>query len=90
MVIEKFNSHFGKRRKVIYDRAKFNSRLQLENESVEDFIYHVNALADKCVHGQLRDEMVHDRIVVGIRDARLSQKLQMDPDLTLEKATKLV
>ena len=66
VVIKKFNSHFGKRRKVIYDRAKFNSRLQLENESVEDFIYHVNALADKCMYGQLRDEMVHNRIVVGI------------------------
>ena len=34
--------------------------------------------------------MVRDRIVVGIRDAKLSQKLQMDPELNLEKATKLV
>ena len=86
VVIEKFNSHFRKRRNVIYDRAKFNSRSQQEGESVEDFIYHVN----KCAYCQLRDEMVRDRIVVGIRDAKLSQKLQMDPDLTLEKATKLI
>jgi len=34
--------------------------------------------------------MVRDRIVVGIRDAKLSQKLQMDAELSLEKATKLV
>ena len=75
----------------MHDRAKFSSRSQQEGESVEDFIiYHVNALADKYAYGQLRDEMVRDRIVVGIRDAKLSQKLQMDPDLTLEKATKLV
>ena len=90
MVIGKFNNHFGKRRNVIYDRAKFNCRLQQEGKSVEDFIYHVNALADHCGYGQLREEMVRDRIVVGIRDAKLSQKLQMDAELTLEKATQLV
>jgi len=89
-VIGKFNNYFGKRRNVIYDRARFNSRSQQEGESVEDFIYHVNALADHCGYGQLRDEMVRDRIVVGIRDAKLSQKLQMDAELSLEKATKLV
>ena len=30
--------------------------------------------------------MIRDRIVVGLRDATLSEKLQMDPDLTLDKA----
>ena len=90
VVIGKFNTHFSKRHNVIYDRAKFNSRSQREGESVEDFIYHVNALADHCGYGQLRDEMVRDRIVVGIRDAKLSQKLQIDAELNLEKATKLV
>ena len=34
--------------------------------------------------------MIRDRIVVGIRDSTLSERLQMDPDLTLEKAKKLV
>ena len=53
VVIDKFNNHFGKRLNVIYDKAKFNYRLQQEGESVEDFIYHVNALADHCGYGQL-------------------------------------
>ena len=30
--------------------------------------------------------MIRVRIVVGIHDAKLSEKLQLDPDLTLEKA----
>ena len=34
--------------------------------------------------------MIRDRIVVGIRDSSLSAKLQMDPDLTLEKAKRVV
>ena len=31
--------------------------------------------------------MISDRIVVGIKDANLSVKMQLDPDLTLKKAT---
>ena len=34
--------------------------------------------------------MFRDRIVVGIRDSGLSERLQMDPDLTLDKAMKAV
>ena len=33
-----------------------------------------------------RDEMLRD---IGIRDAGLSERLQLDPDLTLEKAKKV-
>ena len=38
----------------------------------------------------LKEEMLRDRIVVGIRDLSLSEKLQMDPTLTLENAKKQV
>ncbi len=30
--------------------------------------------------------MIRDRLVVGIKDAGLSERLQLDPTLTLEKA----
>jgi ribosomal protein L37AE/L43A len=38
----------------------------------------------------LRDEEIRDRLVVGIREARHSERLQLDPDLTLAKAVKAV
>ena len=34
--------------------------------------------------------MIRDRIVVGLIDANVSQKLQLDPDLTLKKAQDIV
>ena len=34
--------------------------------------------------------MIRDRIVVGLRDAALSEKLQLDSKLTLEKAVTIV
>ena len=43
-------------------------------------------LAEHCEFGQLHDELIRDRIVVGIRDITLSEKMQMDPKLDLAKA----
>ena len=84
----KFESHFIKRQNTIFERAKFNRREQ-EEESVDDFIIDLYSLAEHCQYGRLHNEMVRDRIVVGIKDSKLSEKLQMDNELTLEKAISL-
>ena len=82
----KFDVHFVKRRNPIFERAKFNQHRQEEEESADSFITALYCLAEHCAYGALHDEMIRDRIVVGLRDANLSMKLQMDPDLTLDKA----
>ena len=81
-----FDNHFIQRRNVIYERAKFNRRRQEENEPVEAFITALYSLAEHCGYGNLHDEMIRDRIVVGIRNSSLSEKLQLDVGLTLDKA----
>ena len=86
VVKERFERHFVKRRNTIFERAKFNTRKQRDGETVDDFITDVFCLAEHCGYADLHDEMVRDRIVVGIRDSRLSEKLQLDAELTLEKA----
>ena len=82
----KFDGHFVKRTNVIYERAMFNRRRQEEGETVNAFITALHTQAEKCAYGVLKEEMIRDRIVVGIRDATLSLKLQLDSALTLEKA----
>jgi hypothetical protein len=71
---------------LIFERAKFNRRRQEEGESVETFITTLFTLAEHCGYGDLHDEMIRDRIVVGIRNSALSEKLQLDSELTLDKA----
>lgn len=88
VVKEKFEAHFVKRRNVIYERAKFNKRKQEEGEPVDAFITDLYALAEHCGYSDLHDEMIRDRIVVGLRDANLSEKLQFDDKLTLDTAVK--
>ena len=53
-----------------------------------EFIESIYELAETCQFGPLKEELIRDRIVVGIRNAALSQKLMQDEKLTLEKAVK--
>ena len=59
---------------------------QEEGELVDSFITSLYHLAEHCNYRGLHDEMIQDRIVVGLRDSNLSQKLQNDPKLTFDKA----
>ncbi|XP_046392169.1 uncharacterized protein LOC124160378 [Ischnura elegans] len=85
-VCEEFNNHYMGRVNIVYMRAKFNQRCQEEGEAVDEFISDLYRLIQYCEYGSLQDDLLRDRIVVGVYDAKLSQALQMDPGLTLEVA----
>ncbi|XP_042147960.1 uncharacterized protein K02A2.6-like [Ixodes scapularis] len=84
----KFEEHFIPCTNIIFERAKFNRRKQEANESVEAFITDLHKLADTCEYGRLKEDLTRDRLVVGLLDVGLSEKLQLDPKLTLQTATK--
>ena len=89
-VLEKFDGYFVGKRNIIFERAQFNRRVQRPGEPINDFITDLYAMADKCNYGTLRDELLRDRIVVGIIDQSLSEKLQLDQGLTLQTALEKV
>ena len=85
-VKKRLEDFFIVKRNVIFERAKFNLRSQQENEAVDMFIKDLHNLTEHCNFGVLREELICDRIVVGIRDKALSEKLQLKANFTLEKA----
>ena len=89
-VIGQFDRFIKVRKNVILEWALFNHRCQGQSETAEEFIPSLYSLAENCEYGELKDQMIRDRIVVGIRDQSQSARLQMDPELTLEKAKTLV
>ena len=86
VIRQKFEAYFVKRRNPIFEWAKFNQRKQEEGEPVDSFIIALHCLAEYCGYGELHDEVIRDRLVMGLCDASLSERLQLDADLTLEKA----
>ena len=64
--------------------AETNWREKLQN------IMELYTLAESCEFKDTNEEIICDRLVVGIRDSSLSECMQMEPDLTLERAKKMV
>ena len=88
-VLGKFDEHFKVRQNTIFERACFNRRYQQERESAEAYITELYRQSENCKYGDLK-EMIRDRLIVGVRNQALSQQLQMDPELTLERAKKRI
>ena len=85
-VQEGFQSFFVVKKNIVYEHARFNMRKQEENENVDAFVTALYALAEHCNYGTLHDELLRDRILVGLADKRLSERMQMEKNLDLEKA----
>ena len=75
---------------MIIEHAKSNKHSQLPGEPVQQFVASLYNLAVDCNFGELKDKLIRDRIVVGIRGASLSERLQMNPELTMEKGKTVV
>ena len=87
--VESLNEHFVPKRNVIHDCACFHKRIQRAGETVEAFVRSLYELAHHCEFGNSKDEQIRDRIVIGILDNEVSQRLQLEADLTLERAIQL-
>ena len=53
---------------------------------MDNFITDLFCLVEYCEFGTLRNDLIRDRTVLGLKDKKLSEHLQVDPYLTLEKA----
>ena len=85
-VLEKLDSLFHVRRNVIFERAHFSPRCQLSGELVEQYIVELYNLVEHCNY----EDLIRDRLVVGILDKTLWEHLQLDPALTLEKVKQMI
>lgn len=70
----------------IYERYVFNNRSQDNGESFDAYVSNLRQLASSCNFGELKDDLIRDRIVCGIQDNSVRKQLLQQPELTLQKA----
>ena len=75
-VKDKLDQHFIIKRNVIFERAKFNLRKQEPGVLVDALITDLYCLSEHCEFRALRDELIRDRIVMGLQNVKFSEKLQ--------------
>ena len=58
----------------------------MQDKTADDFITDLLCLAKHYSFRELCSEMIRDRLEVGLHNASLSEKMQLDTELTLNKA----
>lgn len=87
-VISMFEKYCSPKSNVIFERYKFNSIVQKEGQPFDSFLTELSK-AVKTTEYQEKDDMVRDRIVMGVRDKHTQESLLRESNLTLEKAVNL-
>ena len=86
----KFEEYVNPRKNTVFERYRFWEYKQQEGETIDQFITELKTRAKSCEFGDQHDSMIRDRIVFGVSDTRLKERLLRESsDLTLEKAASL-
>ena len=84
-ILELWESYCLGKTNIIYERYRFNNRSQDAGESIDTYASSLRSLSDTRNFGTLKEEMIRDRIVCGVRNSSLRKKLLQVPALTIEK-----
>ncbi len=88
-LVDLLASHYTPKPSVIMQRYRFNSRSRQQGESVAAYVAELRRLTKFCEFGGTLDDMIRDRLVCGIGDARMQRRLLTEPKLTYKKAFEL-
>ncbi|XP_052746701.1 uncharacterized protein K02A2.6-like [Bicyclus anynana] len=88
-LLKKFDEHFGTKPNVTLARFKFFTRNQDTSETIDQYVTSLRLLSQHCEFMQLRDSLIRDRIVCGISNTTVRDRLLRTDDLTLAKAVQI-
>ena len=85
-VLAKFESRCLPQRNETYERYLLNKREQEPGESIDQYCTALICLSEYCGFATLRDSLIRDRLILGVKNDRARKKLLEQEDLTLDKA----
>lgn len=85
-IIAKYDEYFLPEKNVTYERHVFFLRNQLDGESIDNYITELRDLSSSCEFGDLCDSLIKDRLVLGVNEVAVKERLLRVKDLTLAKA----
>lgn len=85
-VVKEFENYTSPQKNIVYERFKFFTRKQEVAESFDHFLTDLKKLAASCEFEGQKDGLIRDRIVLGINDKALQEKLLAKQNLDLSRA----
>ena len=84
--LDRLEDRFKPQKNVIYERFNFHTTSQEPDESFDAFLNKLRKRAATCNFGAMTDEMIRDRIVIGVKNTSLTERMLRMKDLNLDKA----
>lgn len=78
--------HHNPKPSVILQRFKFNCCVRKKHQSVAEFVADLRHLAEHCEYKEKLEEMLRDRIVVGVNDDKIQRRLLSEATLDFKRA----
>ena len=88
-ILDAFENYFKPARNVIYERFVFGSCKQEEGESVHNFVTRLREKSATCEYVGLKDELICEKIVLGIANEDTRRRLLREKGLTLVTAIEM-
>ncbi|XP_077862889.1 uncharacterized protein LOC144345112 [Saccoglossus kowalevskii] len=88
-LIKAFDDHCNPKKNETVERYKFFTRNQEPHEGLDKYITDLKVLAATCNFSTLHDSLIRDRLVCGIGDTRLRERLLRETDLDLDKCLQI-
>ena len=81
--------HYDPKPSIIVQRYRFNTRYRHVGESASTYVAELCQLSNHCDFGPSLQQMLQDRLICGIEDPKIQQRLLAEPDLSFDKAFEL-
>lgn len=85
-LFKKFEDYCTPKKNVTVIRHRFNTRVQRQTESIDQYVTDLKLIAKDCEFEHLMEGLIRDRIVCGTNSSRVKERLLREDGLTLQKA----
>ncbi|KAK0133292.1 hypothetical protein N1851_031206 [Merluccius polli] len=85
-ILDALGEYFKPAKNVIYERYKFGCCKRETDEPIDSFLTRLREGAASCEYRGLKDEMIRDRLVLGVASENTRRRLLRERELTLSAA----
>ncbi|KAI8506223.1 hypothetical protein Bbelb_156500 [Branchiostoma belcheri] len=84
-IVAAFESYCNPKKNETVERYKFFTRGQSSGETFDEYVTDLRTLASECGFGDIRESLIRDRILCGILDGKVRERLLRESNLSLAK-----
>jgi len=84
-VINKYDEYFIPKKNIVYEQHMFFTRDQKSGESIGEYVKELRLLASLCEFRKLVDTLIRGRLICGLIDNKIKERLLMKDNIELEK-----